>query len=52
MKIVHTIADLRSQLNPFQRPAFVATMGNLHEGHIALVKQVKPLGDVTVASTL
>jgi pantoate--beta-alanine ligase len=25
-------------------------MGNLHEGHISLVKKAKPLGDVTVAS--
>jgi pantoate--beta-alanine ligase len=50
MKIVHTIADLRSQLAPYQRPAFVATMGNLHDGHIALVNQAKPRGDVTVAS--
>ena len=25
-------------------------MGNLHEGHLALVRQAKPLGDVTVAS--
>ena len=25
-------------------------MGNLHDGHIALVKQAKPLGDVTVSS--
>jgi len=50
MKIAHTIADLRSQLGPFKRPAFVATMGNLHDGHIALVDQAKPRGDVTVAS--
>ncbi|RYF41142.1 MAG: pantoate--beta-alanine ligase [Comamonadaceae bacterium] len=50
MKIVHTITDLRAALAPFQRPAFVATMGNLHDGHIALVNQAKPLGDVTVAS--
>ena len=50
MKIVHTIADLRAQLGPFQRPAFVATMGNLHDGHIALVSRARPLGDVTVAS--
>ncbi|MBC7599455.1 MAG: pantoate--beta-alanine ligase, partial [Polaromonas sp.] len=50
MKIVHSITGLRDQLAPFQRPAFVATMGNLHEGHIALVNQARPLGDVTVAS--
>ena len=50
MKIVRTIPDLRAQLSPFQHPAFVATMGNLHDGHIALVNRAKPLGDVTVAS--
>ena len=50
MQIVHTIADLRSALSGFKRPAFVPTMGNLHDGHIALVKQAKPLGDVTVSS--
>jgi len=50
MHIVHTIAELRQQLSGFKRPAFVPTMGNLHEGHIALVRQAKPLGDVTVSS--
>ena len=50
MKIVHTITELREHLGPFKRPAFVPTMGNLHEGHLALVHQAKPLGDVTVAS--
>ena len=50
MKIVHHIEELRQTLAPFQRPAFVPTMGNLHAGHIALVEQARPLGDVTVAS--
>ena len=50
MKIVHSIDALRQALTPFQRPAFVPTMGNLHAGHLALVQQAQPLGDVVVAS--
>ncbi len=50
MKIVHTIADLRAALAPFESPAFVPTMGNLHDGHLNLVRTATPLGDVTVAS--
>ncbi len=50
MKLIHTIAELRAELGNYQRPAFVPTMGNLHDGHLALIKQAKPLGDVTVAS--
>jgi pantoate--beta-alanine ligase len=50
MKIVHTLDDLRSTLRPFNSPALVPTMGNLHAGHLDLVRTAKPLGDVTVAS--
>ena len=50
MHIARTIPELREHLGRFRRPAFVPTMGNLHEGHLALVRQARPLGDVTVAS--
>ena len=50
MHVIRTIPELRDHLGRFERPAFVPTMGNLHEGHLALVKKAKPLGDVTVAS--
>lgn len=50
MLIAHSIDDLRQAMAPYRRPAFVPTMGNLHDGHLALVEQARPLGDVTVAS--
>ena len=50
MQLVHSIEDLRTALRPFNSPAFVPTMGNLHEGHLDLVRTAQPLGDVTVSS--
>lgn len=49
MDIARTLPELRARLRSLQ-PAFVPTMGNLHEGHLALVRQARPLGDLTVAS--
>ena len=50
MYIARTIPELRKHLGAFRSPAFVPTMGNLHDGHLDLLRQAKPLGDVSVAS--
>ena len=50
MQITRTIPELRAALADRGRPAFVPTMGNLHDGHIALVRQGRPLAQTLVAS--
>lgn len=54
MNVVKTVADLRAALNRARgegkRIGFVPTMGNLHEGHIALIKKAGQRADFVVAS--
>jgi len=50
MLIARTIEEVRTALADSQRPAFVPTMGNLHDGHLRLVREATARGDKTVAS--
>lgn len=56
MQVFHTISALRDTLNPLRHQAaapkiaLVPTMGNLHSGHVTLVKKAKELADIVVVS--
>jgi len=50
VKVVHTIEALRDQLRGQLHVSFVPTMGNLHAGHLALMKMARQHGNPVVAS--
>ena len=50
MDIVTTARELRERLAAAGRIAFVPTMGNLHEGHLQLMRVARGAGDTVVAS--
>ena len=54
MKIFHSVNALREDLTKDRlkgsRVGFVPTMGNLHDGHLALLEQAKQTNDIVVCS--
>lgn len=50
MQIIHSIEALRQWRKSAGTVAFVPTMGNLHEGHLALVREAKKRADNVVVS--
>ena len=50
MKIISDIQELRAHLRGQNRASFVPTMGNLHEGHLSLMRLARQHGDPVVAS--
>ncbi|KHT65364.1 pantoate--beta-alanine ligase [Photobacterium gaetbulicola] len=54
MQTFAEIAQIREQIRSWRREgrriAFVPTMGNLHEGHLTLVRKARELADVVVVS--
>jgi len=54
MKIVTTVAELRSHTQPWRTragvTAFVPTMGNLHAGHLKLVRHARAMAERVVVS--
>ena len=49
MQIVHTIHDLRHALQGAACRAFVPTMGNLHDGHLQLMRMARTAADQRAA---
>lgn len=50
MHLIHTITELRSWRQEVKRVALVPTMGNLHEGHLSLVRTAKAHAHAVVVS--
>ncbi len=50
MHIIQTAAELQAARKPGQRIALVPTMGNLHAGHLSLVRMARERGDLVVTS--
>lgn len=50
MQIIETPKEIQALSSQSVRTALVPTMGNLHAGHLSLIRQVKPLVDKVIVS--
>ena len=50
MKVIHNIEVLRSELGERRSIALVPTMGNIHEGHLSLIRHAKKYADTVVCT--
>jgi pantoate--beta-alanine ligase len=50
VQIIGTIAELRAALGDRRRRVLVPTLGNLHAGHLSLIRIARARGDLVVAS--
>lgn len=54
MQVIQRVVELRQHLEPLRqagkRIGFVPTMGNLHEGHLQLIRLARQQADIVVAS--
>lgn len=50
MQVLQTVSQIREWRKSVQRVAFVPTMGNLHAGHLQLVREAKKYADKVIVS--
>ena len=50
MEIIKNIEDLNKFRSNYDQISFVPTMGNLHDGHISLIKKANEYNDTVIAS--